>query len=93
MLFERTALGHEGLSFNCGMRFYKAHYETYPYFIHYNRLLSSPFRKNQFLVLKFRLRMHINRLFGAHTVDTKQWHCHEHFKAQIDVKRDWFSVQ
>ena len=37
--------------------------------------------------------MQIRRLFTAHHVDTEKWYCQKHFDAQIDVKRDWFSVK
>ena len=53
--------------------FCKAHYETFPYFIHFNRLVCSPFMHVviKFLVLESRLPMHISSLLWPYPVDTE----------------------
>ena len=82
-----------GVLLIAALGFCKAHYSTNPYFIHFNRLMCSPLTETWFTVLKSRLRKQISILFWAHPVDTEQWHCQEHFGANIGVCRDCFSVK
>ena len=44
-----------GINLIVTLGFCKAHYETYAYFIHFNRSMCSPLTEIQFLILESRL--------------------------------------